>query len=610
MSHSLYVGNLHYNVDERILADVFGRVGPITSIRVCRDSVTARSLLYGFLNFQRDSDAERALDTMNFVEIFGKQCRISWSIRDPSDRISGTNNVFIKNLPHTMDNKGLLDLFSQFGNVISSAVVTDNVPDVTTGEMVVVSRGIGYVHFETTEAAQNAVDQANGFVIDGAVLSVHHFIPKALRPSIVEHPTVLFVKNFPLVWTENDLVALFEGFGPLTSVQIFRRVDGSSKGSGSVAFQSREPAERAIQELSGASIPIADGNQLPLLVCGALSKEELRRRFRQQLEQAEDRTLFVAKFDDRSTGLELGESFARFSAVASARVIRRRIGAPFGFVVFRSVKGARVALREMRRLPRDAFGKCLVARMIQTKAEREAWHMQRGGALNQYQSRQFGQPFPPQGMEGIVGRGYMGGFGFPQLQAQSPVVLMAPGQHLVPHQQASTYDSTPPISAFAWAQQSQVGAGAPPVLRQPSFSERLVSADPTARRSILGDRLYPLVKARCPSVCGKITGMLLELDAGELLGLLDNPTALEDKVAEARAVLDSYNTQQSLSAVKSDAREERQPGDGDGGLADPSKAADKIHPETIHPSTHLSERKQPVGVGPMAEISQAMSGGG
>lgn len=100
--------------------------------------------------------AERALDTMNFDVIKGKPIRIMWSQRDPSLRKSGVGNVFIKNLDKSIDNKALYDTFSAFGNILSCKVVCDE-----NG-----SKGYAFVHFETQDAADRAIEKMNGMLLN------------------------------------------------------------------------------------------------------------------------------------------------------------------------------------------------------------------------------------------------------------------------------------------------------------------------------------------------------------------------------------------------------------------------------------------------------------
>ena len=127
-SASLYVGDLAPDTSEAKLFDIFNSVGPVASIRVCRDAMLKRSLGYAYVHFHNQADAERALETMNYTMINGRPCRIMWSQRDPSLRKSGVGNVFVKNLHPDVHHKELQDTFSLFGNILSCKVTTPPAP--------------------------------------------------------------------------------------------------------------------------------------------------------------------------------------------------------------------------------------------------------------------------------------------------------------------------------------------------------------------------------------------------------------------------------------------------------------------------------------------------
>merc|ERR1719159_2351039 len=180
-----------------MLYEIFNSVGPVASIRVCRDSVSRRSLGYGYVNFHAVADAERALDTLNYSSIKGRACRIMWSQRDPSLRKSGAGNIYVKNLDKNIDNKALYDTFSLFGNILSCKVAAD-----PTGK----SYGYGFVHYETEEAAKQAIERVNGMQIGEKTVQVSQFMKRneRERPDITNFTNV-YCKNLPEDWDDSTI---------------------------------------------------------------------------------------------------------------------------------------------------------------------------------------------------------------------------------------------------------------------------------------------------------------------------------------------------------------------------------------------------------------------
>ena len=76
-------------------------------------------------------------------------------------------------------------------------------------------------------------------------------------------------------------------------------------------------------------------------------------------------------------------------------------------------------------------------------------------------------------------------------------------------------------------------------------ASRLASAPPQKQKQMLGERLFPLIQAMHPTLAGKITGMLLEIDNSELLYMLESPESLRSKVDEAVAVLQAHQAKEA-----------------------------------------------------------------
>ncbi|XP_010749490.1 polyadenylate-binding protein 1-like isoform X1 [Larimichthys crocea] len=398
---SLYVGDLHPDVTEAMLYQKFSPAGPIMSIRVCRDVITRRSLGYAYINFQQPADAECALDTMNYDVLKGRPIRIMWSQRDPGLRKSGVGNIFIKNMDESIDNKALYDTFSAFGNILSCKVVCDEKG----------SKGYGFVHFETHEAAIRAIDTMNGMLLNDRKVRetrnplesdianakvrflgmkchlsltrpvnrfVGHF--KSRKEREVEFGTKamkftnVYIKNFGEDYTDDKLKEVFSAFGRTLSVRVMKDERGCSRGFGFVNYANHEDAQKAVAEMNGKEI-----NGKTVYVGRAQKRlerqGELKRKFDQikqdRIQRYQGVNLYVKNLDDSIDDERLRKEFAPYGTITSAKVMTDGSQSKgFGFVCFSSPEEATKAVTEMN--GRIVATKPLYVALAQRREERKA----------------------------------------------------------------------------------------------------------------------------------------------------------------------------------------------------------------------------------------------
>lgn len=561
---SLYVGNLATDVTEEMLHQTFekafeigGQPAPqggqpqqhVVSIKICRDAITRRSLGYGYVNFLDPKDAEKALDALNYIGIgvTKRPCHIMWSQRDPSLRRSGVGNVFVKNLDPTIDSKTLHDTFSQFGNILSCKVMTDEKG---------VSKGFGFVHFETEEDARKAIEMSGNVLQNKPITVTPHVPKKEFHQRVEEYKknfVNVYVKNISETVTDEVFSAKFAEFGQITSAKVMREPNGKSKGFGFVNFTEHTQAQQAVESLNGVNF---EGKIL--YVARAQKKrereEEKRRnrenRKRELVSRSQNVNLYIKNIDETVTEAKLKEFFAPHGTITSCKIMTDERGNSkgFGFVCFSSPEESNKALTEMN--GKMIVNKPLYVAVHQPKELRrqqlETQHFQRNSVRPMMGYPSFYPAYPsPYGFRPPrYGQFNPYPRAYPNQGQQPTAINRTPRQPQQQTQQRPRQQQTQPRPN----NQSPMGGPNKPMqqtggIKQEYKFTRGVKNTPqeTFDTTKIGDTLYFQIAKTNPEHAPKITGMLLEMPIEEVVQLLNNQSALQEKVSEALALLLSGN---------------------------------------------------------------------
>ncbi|WOG96501.1 hypothetical protein DCAR_0415837 [Daucus carota subsp. sativus] len=189
---------------------------------------------------------------------------------DVDDRsFSPDLKIFVGNLPFSCDSALLAGLFGRAGTVEMVEVIYDKI----TGR----SRGFAFVTMSTVEEVEAAVQQFNGYELDGRPLRVNSGPPPPRDENSFRAPrgggrsfdntNRLYVGN--LSWDVDNvtLESFFSEQGKVLDAKVvYDRESGRSRGFGFVTYGSSDEVNRAIDNLNGADL---EGRQIRVSVAEA-----------------------------------------------------------------------------------------------------------------------------------------------------------------------------------------------------------------------------------------------------------------------------------------------------------------------------------------------------
>ena len=156
-------------------------------------------------------------------------------------KFSLSTNVFINNLPERFTKQELVYFASPYGKIMSAKVIID----LTTG----ISKGYGFVRYDSVEAARNAIQAINMVYIDGKKL-VAKFADSIENTG--ERTKSIYVKSLPLYTTKSDIWALFSKFGKIVGIKLDCHKNNKKhfNGAATITFTYCYEAEEAVRVMN------------------------------------------------------------------------------------------------------------------------------------------------------------------------------------------------------------------------------------------------------------------------------------------------------------------------------------------------------------------------
>lgn len=111
-------------------------------------------------------------------------------------------------------------------------------------------RSYGFVRFDDSTCAANAIASLNGYVIGSKQLKV-----SISKPPERERKTNLYISGLPTDWTQQHLEQLVTRFGQVNEVRVLTDpITRKGKGVGFARFDTIPAAAQCIQDLNGQTV--------------------------------------------------------------------------------------------------------------------------------------------------------------------------------------------------------------------------------------------------------------------------------------------------------------------------------------------------------------------
>ncbi len=220
---NIFVKNISTEVSTKELNEKFQEFGKIVSCTIRNDD-QGKSLGYGYVQYETEENAVKAIEAMNNQEFKGTKLDVSKFVTS-KNRNTELKNLYMKNFPKNFNKEKIEEFLNkdvtEIGKITSSGIFDKDI----NGE----KKFFAFVAFEEQDQAKAVVDKFNNhkFTEEDLPLYVGFAQNKKQRKEELRkafqtgtNQTNIYIRSLKPDVDENAIRQVFEKYGPITSICI------------------------------------------------------------------------------------------------------------------------------------------------------------------------------------------------------------------------------------------------------------------------------------------------------------------------------------------------------------------------------------------------------
>lgn len=250
----VYVGSISFEVKEETIRQAFLPFGPIRSISMSWDPITQKHKGFAFVEYEMPEAAQLGLEQMNGVIISGRNIKVGRPSNMPQAQIiiddvtreaKDFNRIYIASIHQDLTEEDIKSVFEAFGTIVSCELAMTVVP----GR----HKGYGFIEYQTTQAAHDAIANMNLFDLGGQYLRVG----RAITPP--DTPTSAPPSSLPQIMPTAAAVAAAAATAKIQAMDAVATNLGmtSAQSDAAAAAATAPAAPRSAPRVSGFGPPVS-----------------------------------------------------------------------------------------------------------------------------------------------------------------------------------------------------------------------------------------------------------------------------------------------------------------------------------------------------------------